>query len=245
VGAAFPTSVAVAGGAAWVASVENGYVWGTLSRIDERTGAVRVVWRKPRRSVQYVAGGAGSIWALIGATRGARIARFSLDGRLLRTWRIPAAGRMAADDAGCWVSTGKWLLRIDPAGRLHRVVRSPLADVATGGGAAWLPRMSSVLRVDERTGKVRVLRTGRLGLGGFQHDIAVGHGSLWALSAGRARSKLLRFDSSTGHRTGAVLVRGIADAVVIRPHAVWVATTAALYRFDPETLRRTLRLAVD
>ena len=52
VGAAFPTSVAVAGGAAWVASVENGYVWGTLSRIDERTGAVRVVWRKPRRSVQ-------------------------------------------------------------------------------------------------------------------------------------------------------------------------------------------------
>jgi hypothetical protein len=245
VGAAFPTSVAVAGGAAWVASVENGYVWGTLSRIDERTGAVRVVWRKPRRSVQYVAGSAGSIWALIGATRGARIERFSLDGRLLRTWRIPAAGRMAADDAGCWVSTGKWLLRIDPAGRLHRVVRSPLADVATGGGAAWLPRMSSVLRVDERTGKVRVLRTGRLGLGGFQHDVAVGHGSLWALSSGRAWSKLLRFDSSTGHRTGAVPVRGIADAVVIRPHAVWVATTAALYRFDPETLRRTLRLAVD
>ena len=41
------------------------------------------------------------------------------------------------------------------------------------------------------------------------------------------------------------LVRGIADAVVIRPHSVWVATTSGLYRFDPETLRRTLRLAVD
>ncbi len=93
---------------------------------------------------------------------------------------------MAADDAGCWISTGKWLLRIDPAGRLHRVVPSALADVATGGGAVWLPRMSSVLRVDERTGKVRVLRTGRLGLGGFQHDVAVGHGSLWALSSGRS-----------------------------------------------------------
>ena len=152
---------------------------------------------------------------------------------------------MDANDAGCWISTGKWLLRIDPAGRLHRVVRSALADVATGGGAVWLPRMSSVLRVDERTGKTRVLRTGRLGLGGFQHDVAVGHGLFWALSAGRARSKLLRFAMETGRRTGAVTVRGIADAVVVRPHAVWVATTAGLYRFDPKTLRQTLRVAVD
>jgi hypothetical protein len=150
---------------------------------------------------------------------------------------------MAADDAGCWISTGKWLLRIDPAGHLHYVVRSPLADVATGGGAVWLPLISSALRVDERTGKVRVLRTGRLGLGGFQHDVAVGHGSLWALSAGRVRSELLRFDASTGHRTGEATVRGIADAVVVRPRAVWVGTTAGLYRFDPETLRQTLRVS--
>src|SRR6266566_8243623 len=51
VGAAYPLSVALAGGAAWVASVENGYVWGTLSRIDIRTGKVRVVWRRPDSSV--------------------------------------------------------------------------------------------------------------------------------------------------------------------------------------------------
>ena len=124
-------------------------------------------------------------------------------------------------------------------------MRSSLADLVTGGGAVWLPRMSSVRRVDEGAGNVRVLRTRRLGLGGFQHDVAVGHGSLWALSAGRVRSKLLRFDSSTGHRTGEVTVRGIADAVVVRAHAVWVATTAGLYRFDRETLRQTLRVAVD
>src|ERR687888_2705371 len=59
VGAAYPLSVALAGGAAWGASVENGYVWGTLSRIDLRTGEVRVVWRRRESSVQYVAAGAG------------------------------------------------------------------------------------------------------------------------------------------------------------------------------------------
>jgi hypothetical protein len=251
VGAPYPLSVAMAGGAAWIASVENGYVWGTLSRIDERTGGVRVVWRKRGSSVQYVAAGAGSVWALIGSRRGARIARFTTAGRLLRIWRIPVAGRMAADSAGCWVSTGRWLLRIDPAGHVHRIVRAPLGDVATGDGAVWLPRAGSVLRVDERTGRRSILRTGRLGLGGFQHDLAVGRDALWALSSsGRTRSTLVRFDPSRGRRTGSVSVRGIGDAVVARPNGVWVATVVApggksatdiaVARFDPRTLRRTL-----
>ena len=108
-GAAYPLSVTVAGGAAWVASVENGYVWGTLSRIDARTRKVRVVWRRENSSVQYVAAGAGGVWALIGSRRGARIALFAPGGRLVRVWRIAAAGRMAADHRGCWVSTGRWL----------------------------------------------------------------------------------------------------------------------------------------
>ena len=254
VGAAYPLSVTLAGGAAWIASVEGGYVWGTLSRIDRRTGRVRVVWRRAADSVQYVAAGERSIWALIGSQRGARIARFGLDGRLLRVWRIREAGRMAADGSGCWISTERWLLRIDRAGRVHRVLRAPLGDVATGGGAAWLPLARSVLRVDERTGDVRTFRTGRLRLGGFQHDLSVGDGSLWALSAGRAGSRLLRFDLRTGRRTGAVGVRGIADAVVVRPHGVWVATVIApparsatgyeVARFDPSSLRRTLLVHV-
>src|SRR5919204_6317926 len=91
VGPAYPLSVALAGGAAWVASVENGYVWGTLSRIDERTGKVRVVWRRRSSSVQYVAAGAGGVWALLGFRQGARIALFALDGRLRRIWQIPSA----------------------------------------------------------------------------------------------------------------------------------------------------------
>ena len=246
VGAAYPLSVTLAGGAAWVASVENGYVWGTLSRIDAQTGKVRVVWRRYDSSVQYVAAGAGSIWAQIGSRTGSRIARFSPAGRLLRLWRLPGAGRIAADGEGCWISTDRRLLHIDPAGRVHQVVRAPLGDVATGGGAVWLAGATSVLRIDERTGRVRTLATGRLRLGGFQHDLAVGDGALWALRhTGPAQSQLVRFDVHTGRSTGGTRVPGIADAVVVTPRAVWVATVLGpggptLLRIDPHTLRHTL-----
>src|SRR5713101_7825762 len=74
VGVPYPLSVTLAGGAAWVASVENGYVWGTLSRIDLRTRRPRVIWRKYKSSVQYVAAGSGGIWALIGSAAGNKIA---------------------------------------------------------------------------------------------------------------------------------------------------------------------------
>jgi hypothetical protein len=255
VGAPYPLSVTVAGGAAWIASVENGYVWGTLSRIDVRTGRARVVWRRQGSAVQYVAAGAGSVWALIGLSHGTRIARFTLGGRLLRVWQIAEAGRMAADRAGCWISTGRWLMHIDPAGGVHRVVRAPLGDVATGAGAVWLPRETSVLRVDEHTSAVRTLVTGRLRLGGFQHDLAVGAGGLWALShVSRTRSTLLHMDLRTGRTTGTASVPGIADAVAVEPQAVWVATVRAppgkpatgydLLRLDPRTLRRTLLVRI-
>jgi len=254
-GAAYPLSVTVAGGAAWVASVENGYVWGTLSRIDARTGKVRVVWRRQDSSVQYVAAGAGGVWALIGSPHAARIALFALSGRLVRVWQLVAAGRMAADQSGCWISTGTWLLHIDPAGRLSRVARAPLGDVATGAGAVWLPRETSVLRIDERTGQHRTLRTGRLQLGGFQHDLAAGAGALWALrNESRTHSTLLRLDPRDGHLTGSARLPGIVDALVVQPQTLWIATVIApppgpatgfdVIRIDPRTLRRTLVIPV-
>jgi hypothetical protein len=249
VGAAYPLSVALAGGAAWVASVENGYVWGTLSRIDLETGKVRVVWRRHESSVQYVVAGAGSIWTLLGSRTGMRIARFTLAGRLLRVWRIAGAGRIAADRGGCWISTDHWLVQIDRVGRVHRIVRARFGDVSTGDGAVWLVQASSVLRIDERTHEIRRIVTGPLGGGGFQHDLAADGRRLWALrSESRTRSQLARYDSRTGRRTGRATLPGIADAVIVKPHAVWVATVAPHYetvlRFDPRTLRRTLLVRI-
>jgi hypothetical protein len=254
-GAPYPLSVTVTGGAAWVASVENGYVWGMLTRIDERSGKAHVIWRRQDSSVQYVAAGTGGVWALIGSQGIAQIALFTLQGRLARTWQIAGAGRMAADRYGCWVSTNQWLLHIDRAGRVRRVVRASLGDVATGARAVWLPRADSVLRIDERTGQVRTLATGPLHLGGFQHDLAVGDNALWALrDAGRAHTIVDRFDLRTGRNTGSVNVPGIADTIVIKANALWIATVIAptakpatgydVIRINPHTLRRTLLLHI-
>jgi hypothetical protein len=244
--AAYPISVTLAGGAAWVASVDNGYVDGTLSRIDERTGRAHVVWRRAAGSVQYVAAGAGGVWALVTVKRSTRIVLFDLSGRLRRVWSLPEAGRMSADASGCWVSATGRLLHLDRAGRVRTVLRAPLGDVATGGGAVWLPRTTSVLRVDERTGAVRTLVTGHLSPGGFQHDVAFGAGALWVLhQLDRYHSRVDRFDPGTGRRTGSAPLPGIADALVATPSAVWVATnTARVIRLDPRTLRRTLLVHV-
>jgi hypothetical protein len=256
VGAPYPLSVTLAGGAAWVASVENGYVWGTLSRIATDTGTVRVVWRRPDSSVQYVAAGAGGVWALIGSAGSTEVARFTLAGHLAHLWKLPGAGRMAADASGCWISSTGWLLHIDTGGRLHHVLHAPLGDVATGAGAAWLPRSTSVLHIDEHTGNVRTLVTGPLRLGGFQHDLAVGTNALWALNdAGRSHTTVDRYDLRNGRKTGSITVPGIADALIAKPDAVWVATVIAppakpatgydIIRLDPHTLRRTLLVHLD
>ncbi|MGH3009867.1 MAG: hypothetical protein ACRDLM_10760 [Gaiellaceae bacterium] len=254
-GAAYPLTVALAGGAAWVGSVEGGFIDGTLSRIDTRTGKVRILWRKQQSSVQYVAAGAGSVWALIGfnSTDGRRVAmkvaRFNTDGRLMRVWTVPRdAGRMAADSSGCWISSNGALLHIDASGRLHRALQAPFGDVATGAGAVWLAERTRVLRIDERTGQTRPIPTGTLRLGGFQHDLAATTDRLYLLQHSYTEpstSRLVRIDLRTGSVTRSALIAGIADAVVVTPHAVWVATaTSAIYRYDPRTLRRTLTVNV-
>src|SRR5204863_2831385 len=118
-------------------------------RRKDRQGARRLAQAWQLGAVRRCA---GSIWALIGSRTGARIARFSSTGRPLRVWRIADAGRMAEDREGCWISTDRWLLHIDPEGRVHQVVRARLGDVASGDGAVWLPGAASVLRIDERSG---------------------------------------------------------------------------------------------
>jgi hypothetical protein len=245
VGASYPQSVAVAGGAVWVASVENGFVGGTLTRIDLRTRRSRVVLRVPGGSVLYVAPGAGGIYALLGVREGANLVRLTPAGRRSAAWRIPDAGRMAADASGCWLSGTRRLVHVDRRGRLHAIPGIGFGDVATGAGSAWIATLDTVVRVDERTGAVHTLRTGALHLGGFQHDLAFGDGALWTLDTQPA--SLQRRDAATGRVMRSVRLPGIPDAVVPTPTGVWVAVAVShrVLRFDPRTLRRTLSVAVD
>ena len=135
------------------------------------------------------------------------------------------------------------------------MLRAPLGDVATGAGSVWLAETTSVLRIDERSGRVQTLHTGRIRPGGFQHDLAADENALLVLNdAGRAHTIVRRFDPRTGRATGSVSVPGIADAIVVKPNALWVATVIApapkpatgydVIRLDPHTLRQTLRIHI-
>jgi hypothetical protein len=125
---------------------------------------------------------------------------------------------------------------------MRSVLHAQMGDLATGGGAVWLPLAASILRIDERTGSVYRFRTGRLDTGGFQHVIAVGAGALWMVQQDtRHRSLLVQRSLVTGHVLHAVALPGIADAVQVTGGAVWVGVApSTLLRFDARTLRRTL-----
>jgi hypothetical protein len=242
--ASYPLSVAAVDGAVWVASVENGFVAGKLTRIDLRTGRARVVLRTAG-SVQALAPGAGGVYALVASLSRNTIALLSPSGHLVRNWVVADPGRMAADASGCWVSAGGGLVHIDPAGRVRRVLRAPIGDVATGDGAVWLPVERGILRVDERTGQVRTLHTGALHLGGFQHDVAVGAGALWTLDT--LTPALQERDLLTGRLLRTTRVPAIPDAVVPTASGIWVgiAEKHLALRFDRRTLRRTLTVHAD
>jgi hypothetical protein len=237
VGSSYPLSVAVAGGAVWVAGVENGFVDGTLTRIDLRTHTRRVVLHVARGSVQYAAAGAGGVYALVVERARTRVVLVGTAGGLRRVWVIPDAGRIAADGSGCWVSTGSALIHLEPRGGRRIVLDAPLGDVVTGAAAVWLPGATTVTRIDERTGATRVLHTGPLHTGGFQHDVAVGAGALWTLDA--LRPALQRRDLASGRLLATAALPDIPDAVVPTPRGVWVgiAISHEVLELDPHTLR--------
>src|SRR5437764_8560859 len=72
VGSSYPLQVALAGGAAWVAGVENRFVAAALSRGKLASGHSSVVLRSRRGPVFAVAGRCGRVWALVGPISHAR-----------------------------------------------------------------------------------------------------------------------------------------------------------------------------
>ena len=237
--ARYDLGVAIAGGALFVASVENGFTDGEVTRVDLRTHTARVVWHRANASAQYVASGAGGVYVLVGSAAGSSVIRLSPDGRVTGRWSIVDAGRIAADASGCWVAATHRLVHIGASGVAVEVLTTEgLDDVATAGGAAWLIAGGKLIRVDERTGVVRGLHAGRLLPIGADHELAVGGGFPWTSSPTGLQRRSLR----TGALGRAAPLGGVVDAVAFAGGAVWAATSSELFRLDPRTLRVTLRV---
>jgi hypothetical protein len=242
--ALYPLSMALGGGAVWVASVENGYVSGTVTRIDAQTGAARTVLHREGWPAEEVAVVGGTVWVGFGGRAASRLARFNLGGRLLCITPLGRdLGWLAADGTGAWVCChGRRLLRVDSNGRPHASFTLPLANpIWTGLGSLWLDGLMTFDRIDERTGRVLA----RIPLRSVQ-DVAFGGGAVYALGLG----SVARIDPRTNRVASRRRLRGITQAVAVGTHDVWVAAVLSpsqserVLRLDPTTLtiRQTIVL---
>jgi hypothetical protein len=238
----YPYAIAVAAGegAVWVASVENGFVSGAVTRIDAQTGRKVTRLRLPHGAVYGVCAAGDSAWAITGPSSRRRVVRVDARGgrsRFVATRRQPAW--CAADAAGVWFTTGEGrLVRVDPrtngATELTRV--RGLGQIAAGGGAVWGALHASVVRIDERTGAVRPTR-----VGASVYAVAAG-AHVWALADGGAgATRLVRIDPATGRVDGRRKLRGSMTSVVETRDALWIGgyerrRDSVLLRLDPRSL---------
>ncbi|HEX6700029.1 MAG TPA: hypothetical protein VF101_04795, partial [Gaiellaceae bacterium] len=175
----YAVRIAAGAGALWVASVENGYGSGAVTRIDGRTRRAVTPLRLPRQGVYDVCASGSRAWAIVGRSSGRRVAVLG-DGpnRIVTPPAEPAW--CAADTAGAWISTehGR-LLHFDAS---SGAVSSSWAcdgigQLATGRGAVWATCRSSIARIDERTRAVVTIP-----VAGIPDAVAVGPSGVWALT---------------------------------------------------------------
>jgi streptogramin lyase len=238
--ALYPLGVAVGGSAVWVASVENGYTSGTVTRIDTRTGSSRTVFRRDRWPAESVAVIGRTVWVGFGS----RLGRFDLAGRLLGVTPLDRGGGwLAVDDGGAWFCChGRRLLRVDPVGRRRASFTLPVADpIWTGLGSLWLDARGTLDRIDERTGRVLA----RIPLRSVV-DVAVGPGGVYALQDGA----VALIDPATNRVVARRALVGTTQAVSFEPEGVWVTSVGRssprerVFRLNPRTLatERTVSL---
>lgn len=236
-----PLAVAVGGGAVWVASVENGYTSGTVTRIDLRTGAARTIFHRERWPAEAVAAAGRTIWVSFGS----RVGRFDPAGRLLGVTQVdPGGGWLAADAGGAWFCCRvRRLLRIDAHGRRRASFVLPTADpIWAAGGSLWFEALSTLDRIDERTGRV----VARIPLQQVD-DVAVGAGSVYALQDGA----LARIDARTNRIVARRRLPGVTQAVSAEPEGVWVTSVPQggspperVFRLNPRTLATELAVSL-
>jgi hypothetical protein len=218
----YAVRVATGGGAAWVASVENGYGTGAVSRIDLASGRVSTPLRLPHRGVFGLAVGGGYAWALLGPWSKATVARIPLSGRgPVQFVRVPGfVGWIAADRLGLWLWGDGKLLRIDPAGaRVSTVARvAGSYQLALGLGSVWLAAWDTLVRVDERSGRVLA----RIAVGPSANAPAVARGSVWLLRRVGETCRLVRVDPRTNRVAARRRIPGSPTSVTSADGRLWI-----------------------
>jgi DNA-binding beta-propeller fold protein YncE len=239
----YPLSVAVGGGAAWVASVAQGYTSGTVRRIDLPTGAVRVVLHRNWSAQKIVVAG-GNVWVLLGSAGPYRVARFDLSGRLRSIVAVGRSGGwMTADETGAWVCChGRTLLHVDLAGRVRPAFTLPVADpVWAGLDSIWVEGAHYLFRLDTHSGRV-LARTELT----YTGDLAAADGAVYAVG----RGFVLRIDARTNRVTARRDLPGNTQAVSVAAGHVWITSVlqpahARVFRLNPRTLARELTVVLD
>lgn len=230
----------------------------TVARLDPETGeVVQTVGGFSVRTQSYfsngLAVGEGGVWVGSGnavthvdPVTGTVRATISIIGARQTGITLPAVAFRTV-----WVSTGAELERINPAtdALLKPISVFPVTTsspgrtwVATGEDRVWVAAPSGLVAVDPVRSRV-VLRVDVPDVTG----LAVGEGSVWIVDD--LSGELLRFDSATGERTGAVSVPGNLDAVAAGGGGVWILDKGAgtVVFVDPDTMdvTDTVRVSSD
>jgi YVTN family beta-propeller protein len=237
-----PSSVAVAGGAVWVAGSPGNK--GAVMRVDPRTNRVQAVISTPRLP-RALAADSDRLWVVTSAPphrRGtlARIhlARNRLEGKPIRLGRAPAG--IALGRGSVWVTDAltHTLTRIDATtGRKIAAIRvghNP-HGIAYGAGSVWVANADdgTVSRVDAATDELAAtVPAGRIPSG-----IAYGHGLVWVTNLGDGT--LSRIDPATNRPAGPpIYLGGEPLAVATSREAVCVTsnTEGTVTCLDPRRL---------
>ena len=159
-----------------------------IDQVTRRTRSVAV-----RHDLGWIAAdNSGETQGLFGVA-GDEVVRVRPDGstRLLR--RVRPVGAPAVGSGSVWIASRSTLYRLDAAtGNVERSVAVPMAsaDVAVGGGFAWLLRLRpargtlsyELLKVDSRSMRIVARRP----INGFPGSIAYGNDAVWVGTANSA-----------------------------------------------------------
>lgn len=199
--------------------------------------------RLPVRTVQVggspwgVAADGEGIW--VSDFAGGRVLELASDGRQLREVALPGpdprTGGLVLAEGALWVTqlgAGVSTLALPAAGPVRSAAGlGEVADVAVGGGAAWLAGHGpggALVQLDA----VSLARRRQVDLPESPFQVELAGADLWVAGLD---ARLFRLDAATGEVRSEVPVGAAPRGLAVTPDAVWVAVrdTGSLVRVDP------------